>query len=271
MRGLQADVAANAQRIRALDQSVKSIALKFAPGVDLPDAVQNQMNQRVAEFRDYFKLLGFRTRRRAPKVTTRGSAAGAIAYYNPTPNVIYVDPAYAESEYPILRQYAHVVLYAVHPFDNKQPLTNYEWVALEYGLADYFPASFLGNSTLEARGSGAKANQDLIVELNNEERLTGVGENLQLHQTYARQRAWGGLLWAIREALGQQKADQYIYAAWQASSGEDENSIGRGFMANLLRQAARSDPAAEAQMRRVLLNRGLTSDELPEAVTEPAA
>ena len=268
MQKLQADIQANDQRIRTLDATVKDIALRFA--ADVPVALQEKMRPLVTGFREYFEMLGYKAKAEAPQVSTK-IQEGAIAYYDPGSNSILVHPAYAESEYAVLRQYAHHLLISARPA-GQFSAESQEWIALQYGLADYFPASFQNRSRLEAiaAGSAAPAYGDFVIDLDNNTplQLGRLSYNqMDGNKVRERQRAWGGVLWEIRQKLGKQVADKCIYEAWCALPPDErkfvKRSIGKSFIAMLATQASAVGPEGEQIVRDALSRRGVKSADLP--------
>ena len=222
LQRLQVLFSQNEQRIEALDVTVKNI-LEFAPEAKLSGATQKRMSENLDKFKTYFKSLGYQpSSAEDSSVIVRTDdpdhhiQRGLIAYYNPEINTMYINPDYSDSEYPALRQYAHRVLYASITLPNLSGApdsTTRKWQGLEYGLADYFPASFRNELKLEAISTKSDPSKNLTVDLSDSASFKAVTTDQFMHRELAQQ-AWRATLWEIRGKIGREVADKCVYRAW---------------------------------------------------------
>jgi hypothetical protein len=275
LQQLRSVVAANQQRIDSLGNAVKEMqqVLKFPADTVIAASVQDSMAKLVNEFFQYFKNLGYQPANNELKditVSTEGEHHAAIAYYLPENNTIFVQPAYASSEYVILRQYSHHVLFEVVAAMQKQ--SNAAWIGVEYALADYFPGSFLDRARLEATDL-ANPEQSIVVDMDGDTRLTAEteGDAFNMRRVIQGQTAWRETLWEIRREVGQGIADQAVYQAWCSQPRKLDPAADRTFAVSLLRHARHLGKGEEeAAAREILLRRGLSPADLSEEAVAAA-
>jgi hypothetical protein len=268
IRQLHSAVVSNQRQIASLGNTVNEMAqeLKFPADTVFAASVQDKMTELVNAYFRYFRDLGYAsTGNELKEITVQAQTKfpTTIAYYMPGENIIYVKPEYVSSEYAVLRQYSHHVLYETAPDKAKSQINS--WVGLEYALADYFPASFLNRSRLEAINHENPV-ESVIVELeNNAARLSeDTGGAYDTGRVMAFQAAWREIIWEFRRELGQTIADRAAYRAWCSQSPEADPEAGKTFGVNLLRYVREfGQEEKEAKARQILSRRGLTLADVP--------
>ena len=269
LKRLQVVVTQSEQRIEALDNTVKDI-LEFSPDAKLSDIARNKISRSLDEFRQYFEQLGYEpSELEESRIKVRTDdpdkylQQGIITFYDHASSTMFINPNYSESDYPALRQYAHRVLYALRtpPSLSTPQSVVYKWKGLEYGLADYFSASFRNQSKLKAIAMAGSGLQDLIVDLNNTASFQ-TETNAQFGEPErVAQQAWGGALWEIRSKIGIKTTDMCVYRAWCDLKPEYVAEVDRDFVGNLLTHARKSAPENGGHViREVLLRRGFNSE-----------
>lgn len=152
-RQLQED----ATRYQAVVQEVQSLRndvskLQERIGVTAGSAVSTQQRSLIlnelSRFQKYFQRLGYAPAAGVVKVDVRDPSkmsAGTLAYFELETRTAVISKDVVDDISMILREYSHSVLYSKTPKQTGINETS-PFVAIEWGLASYFPASFLGNA-----------------------------------------------------------------------------------------------------------------------------
>jgi hypothetical protein len=272
---VQTALAAQGQQISSLDNKVREIAesLSFGPGTNLSSEQEDKLSHTASAFLEYFEKLGYIPKTSKINFSTKAvNPEGMISYYYA--NTIYIKPELVDDDYVLLHEYSHRILNASLPFDFLGGATQWKGsiIPIERGLANYFPGSFLDRTTLGAVAAQRLASQRLISSdrpylrnlKNNELVKKLVIANMT--EAYSLEDAWGGLIWDIRTKLGKTIADKLVYDAWRLLADQNDDTVGRSFVANLLLQAhTRAGADGEAAVREILLRRGLDPSDLPSS------
>ena len=261
-----------AQQLSTLDQKVTKLAesLSFGEDTGVSKDLQERLRQRAAAFLGYFEELGYTPKTPLINVKTKTDISGALSYYDSQSNTIFVQPNIISDQFPILREYSHHILYSSLSFDALNP-KHHELVSLvpiEFGLANYFSASFLDDPHLGADAARAlKEGTPYLFNLENNDYLSTLVTTDYAAAT-SLQNAWGGLFWDIRQALIQRKlgrlaADKLLYETWCAQPDESNNMIGRRFVVNLLSKAQiQLGKKGKSMIEDLLLRRGLKASDI---------
>jgi hypothetical protein len=266
---------ANDEQIRSLDTTVRSLAEKLNFGSDsgLSASQKAKLTQAAASFLHYFEQLGYTPKTKDVNFTTKVDVPGGLSYYDANTNSIVIQLEIADDETILLHEYAHRILYSSLAFDaiNGTPAWNYSAVPIEYGLDDYFIASFRNDpviGALAAKRLGASAGLDLPLKLQNNARITAtqLGDNFDGALFYRLGSAWGAAFWELRLALGQDIADKSLYEAWRTLVDQNQSRVTHSFIANIATQlnSAAGKPAVKT-LRDILARRGISAGDLPEA------
>jgi hypothetical protein len=219
--------------------------------------------------RDYVEKLGYTPKTPLINVNTKLDISGALSYYDSQSNTIFVLADIIADQFPILREYSHHILYSSLSFDalsSERPAV-VSLVPIEFGLANYFPASFLNDPHLGALAARSlKSGTPYLFNLDNSDRVSTLVITDYAVAT-SLQNAWGGLFWEIRQRLVQQKlgqltADKLLYDTWCAQPDESNSAVGRRFVANLLSEAqSQLGKTGRTTVEEILLRRGLEASD----------
>ena len=259
---LETRLANQAQQLSTLDQKVAKIAesLSFGQSEELSKNLRESLTQTAAAFLNYFEKLGYTPKTPSINVNTKLNVPGALSYYDPGTNTIFVLPSIVADRFVMLHEYSHHILYSSLSFnaltgEHRAPAS---LVPIEFGLADYFPASFLNDPHLGAQAARSlKYDKPYLSNLDNSDRVsTLVISDYTLRNSL--ENAWGGLFWEIRQKLTQPAADKLLYDTWRAQPSESNNLVGRRFVANLLSKAqSQLGKNAKSTVQEILIRRGL--------------
>jgi hypothetical protein len=211
---------------------------------DVSPALENRLNQAVDEFSAYLRAVHPMMDVPPPVVVMRRGLDNAR--YDTELNQIQLDPDFAVDDYAIMREYAHHVLLRAG-----EALS-----ALEFGLADYFIASFTGNPVLGTELARALRRRPgfergFVRNLDNQSRLDPA-QDLGPH---AEGEIWGAAFWQLRDILPTPGlADRVLATAW--FERPDDTAPAAGYPAAVIRQLEdASRPAAQEVFER----RGLST------------
>ena len=268
-------VATNDQRINSLDSTVRTLAekLNFGAAADLPDSLRIKLEQDAAGFRRYFEKLGYTPNTETINISTKVDVPGGISYYEADSNTIFIQSGLADDETLLFHEYAHHILYSSLSFDavNGNPEWKYSAFPIEYGLDNYFIASFRkwpSIGALAARRLGPNSGVALPYNLKNTKPITAtqLGDTRDDALIGRLQLAWAGAFWELRQKLHQDVTDKCLYEAWRALADQDQALVAHSFIANLAPQldAAAGKPAVKI-LREILARRGVSGADLPNA------
>ena len=264
----------NDQQIRSLDNTVRSLAekLDFGPASDLPESLQKKLTQAADSYLRYFEKFGYVPKTTSVNLSTKVNIPGALSYYDSATNSIVMQKEVAEDETILLREYSHHILYSALSFNALD--SNTKWkssaVPIEYGLADYFIASFRNQPVLYALAAQRlKVTSDAAIPVNLENRAkittTQFGDRADYMVIYRLEPAWGGVFWELRQALGQGIVDKCLYEAWRTLADQDDALVAHSFIANIASQLKSSaGPPAIKTLRDILSLRGISASDLPD-------
>jgi hypothetical protein len=139
------------QKLANLNNKVDQL-LSFGGAADLSRDLQSRLERLAEAYLNYFEKLGYAPKTPTINVSTKGAVSNFLSYFDPATNTIFVQPPVAEDQFVLLREYSHHILYSSLSFDalDARHSSNFSLVPIEYGLANYFPASYLGDPRLGA-------------------------------------------------------------------------------------------------------------------------
>jgi hypothetical protein len=232
-------------------------SFSFVPSSTLTPELKTELESSLTSFRSYMGKLGFSVGARPVSVEIAPGVdyKGFVASWNPDTASIVVASAFARDKVSVLRQLAHQSLHT-------RSIQSPEYLAIESGLATYFPCSFLNHPKLgdQASVEGQKVfrPQDLL----NSRRFS----EIQLEQFVSMQNdgseIWGAAFWQIRELLGQEDADRLLAKTWQAFGPRDSQtaSFYASFVESLVENSKGVGDGSQVEaVRAIFVRRGINS------------
>ena len=246
---LRAQYAKVRDEIGSLPEDVKSLRVKvddieerigFVKTKSLTPQLQKQLSSALEDFRRYCRGIGFKLKPGQPKVRILdNSDAALVAYYDPAKEEMVVSQRYASDPTTVLREYTHRILLS------GGPSPTYARVAVESGLACYYPASFRQDSHC---GSFDMREQHSF----SEPQTSGV------YPTVWGIHVWGGVFWELRQLLGPKMCDRLLYQFWTGLTSSRPDAEYPRYVASELVKAYREMGGTETEkVRNTLSNRGL--------------
>ena len=170
-----------------------------------------------------------------------------LSYYDPDKRLFVIDRRYANDPLPLYHEFMRYVLSPSGvPSGTESRLWAY--VAIESGLALYFPSSFLNNPR-------PSSNTDFDWDLSGARSFTELRPTFVSAQTDGAA-IWGAAFWEIRQKLSQEKADKLLFDGWGAlRAAEVATDRGAAFVRKLLDL----DKANQMQIREIFAWRGMTA------------
>jgi hypothetical protein len=203
-------------RLKKLRQEAGSTtpALSSATGSTtntiIPSATRQQILKSFDSFGKYFETLGLKA---SPRIDVQVSTEpGAIAYYDPSRQAVFVESGSLGDRDLTLREFAHAVLYSS---ENKSKVVDYErtwvYVGIESGLASYFSSSYRDDAHIPSGSVNDLGSQDQTLE--NQRKLNDLkaGPTAMWDGTLA----WGAAFWDLRRTLGKSVSDKLLYKSWE--------------------------------------------------------
>jgi uncharacterized protein YoxC len=266
VRELQIKSSEVTQRVNSLDNAVQNISQRLSfDSSGLPATVQDKLTASAAKFLKYFENLGYRPKTEIVNFNAKPDITGALSYYDPKTQTIYVDARWADDESILFHEYAHLILYSSLPFNALSGPTKWKLsqVPIEFGLADYFTASARSQPLIgEVAAQVLKTGTPALGDLANSAKITTLTPS-DYAVAAKLSGGWGGAFWDIRNKVGQAAADQWIYDAWRALTDSDDALVAQSFLKNLLTQARTArGPQAEDTVRAILRDRGISAADL---------
>ena len=175
--------------------------------------VADTMQQTVKGFAAHLREVGFRNASDAVTVylyseqmplpaDLRDQGGDVNAFYHD--KTLYLHWSLSSDSSVLLREYTHFVL------AESVGSSVIGDTAVESGVADYLPASYLGSPLIgEGLGPLFHLQTTYIRRLDNVTSYTAV-EN----EAHARGEVWSGAFWACRQLVGQQAVDEAVVSAW---------------------------------------------------------
>jgi hypothetical protein len=204
----------------------------FDPTQSVPETDLGRLKQGLDAYIGYLDNAGFRQHTdQVPihlvdvgdKGKDRAKYPGAEfnAYYAGGPVGIVIDSRLANDVDPLLREYTHHILLQMGggaSFDRMD-------VAIESAIADYFVCSYSNRTEIGLKSAevlhkeGAlPPDRNYLRTIRSDQTYTDLARMDVGQMNYEGARVWSSLLWQIRGALGQQKADRIAFETWRRMS-----------------------------------------------------
>jgi hypothetical protein len=196
-----------------------------------------EMEASLGRFCDYLDGVGFS---RPEREVSIGFEDVENAYYDVAAERVIIGTPLRSEPFAAYREYMHHVLMG---FPTAPRMGNKSAISIESGLADYFPASFMGTPHLGATGARAmKLSRPYLRTLTKTEGFADLNDDMWFNNG----QIWGSLFWDIREALGQKATDPLLLSAWASTKWPSAPSKSVGaFLKTLLAKAAATRDAVD--------------------------
>jgi hypothetical protein len=217
--------------------------------VDAPSPeTQATVKKWLAEYLRSLQEIGYLPELRGVQIATQPDLDNA--YFDGRTRRIVIGQRLVGDRDVVLREYSHLMLTSTHQ-GGSDPLSTADASAIESGLADYLPASAVGDPRIgEVAGPILLKRPYIRILINN-------GKFDEIRPEDPPQVAgetWGGAFWEMRLALGRAQVDPYLITAWSDEMGSGA-IVGRRFVSRILERASATDPKLGEQIRRVLEDR----------------
>jgi hypothetical protein len=233
-------------------------SFSFVPSSTLTPELKTELETSLISFRSYMGKLGFSVGTRPISVEIAPGVAhnGYVASWDPDTASIVVASAFAHDKVSVLRQLAHQLL-------DTRSIQSPEYLAIESGLATYFPCSFLNHPKVGDQASAAGQNIFRPQDLRNSRHFS----EIQLKQFVSVQNdgseIWGAAFWQIRELLVEQEdADRLLAKTWQAFGPRDSQtaSFYASFVESLVENSKGVGDRSQVEaVRAIFVGRGIDS------------
>jgi hypothetical protein len=235
-----AEINTEQQRLQAQVASIQE-RLRFCPAKGLSADLKNNLQDKLGKFIIYLEKVGFQNLDKQVSVCVyskddpiqnpnlAGLTSQLNAAYSIEDRTIYIHQDMAAVASIALHEYT---LYALSQVPNVESLAYDE---VEFGLADYFPASFLDDPLIgETLGKLVHLSTSYIRNLATTKKY---GEAIA--EPHFRGEIWGAALWQCRHELGADVVDKITLQAWKNMNvGKAERKDLKTFSAALVKGEA---------------------------------
>jgi hypothetical protein len=221
-------------RIKYYVDNPKEIPLQgvtFAASESLTPGIKSGVEKSLASFQKYLSGIGFELagRKISVNIDPKQDNNAFIENIETTPSLT-LGPSVARDETAILQQYALYILERSRAELNLAKAqgddhdSNRQLVQLLSGLADYFNCSYR-NDPIVGKILGQRLQKPYLRNLDNQRKFTEISDSTDPLEAGE---VWGGALWEIRNACGQDVADKMFYDVWsQVQVGDSTQKIGQ--------------------------------------------
>ena len=257
---LKREVARKGDQVAALASRVEQVEKIAFAGKTTP-SFREGVTSRLGDLHDYFNRIGAHLDTTYPSVRV-SEDAGAIGYYEPDKNEVVIGEEARENLDLVLR------LYSLHVLGSLARKVNGEFnLYIQSGLATYFPCSFRNSPSLgltpgEAEEHRRRTGQPYLHNLDHARRLTkrlfqrvSSGATEHVAGVWEMGAIWGGALWELRTAIGQDHADRAFLAAWMSKKWNPDDPVGSGWAEEV---AAALDDSLRSTAAEIFQRRGLS-------------
>jgi hypothetical protein len=248
LRARLPEIAAVQEELKGLSNRVADLEkIGFTPTSKISAESKTQLQRNMSRFQDYLKGLGYRGTAVSIDFDIRQKIddPGKIAYYDPGKQLMVIDSGYAADTAVFYREYMHHVLnlVGIRKFSEIVPPS---FIALESGLAWYFPCSFMDNPTPAKHATSWDLTKKRSFTELRPDRNSAEIDGAEI---------WGGAFWELRQILGKSVADKLLYDAWFRLMAENTiTNPAAGFVDKLLDL----DKVNQEKIRAVFTRRGFS-------------
>lgn len=218
-----AEINTEQQRLQAQVTNIQE-RLRFCPAKGLSAELKNNLQDKLGKFITYLEKVGFQNldgqvsvcvySKDDPIQDSRLASASSDrnAFYYLESRTIYIHQDLASVASVALREYTlHALLQTVPTGMDSAAAEE-----VEFGLGDYFPASFLDDPLMgETLGRLLGLSTSYIRNLATTAKYGAVS-----NESHARGEIWGALLWQCRRELGASVVDKIALQAWKDMNPE---------------------------------------------------
>jgi hypothetical protein len=174
----------------------------------LTSETEADMSANLTQFLGYLGKVGFPRAAAEVKIEVQGDLANA--YYLPERHTVVLGLPFRDDPDVARREYMHHLLNQLSGGFREE----FGYIAVESGLADYFPCSYAGKPLLaEIAARNLKLETPSVRSLRQTTRYGDLKPDDD--SMFVGGQAWGSLFWDMREALGQAVTDRLLLTAWQ--------------------------------------------------------
>ena len=201
----------------------------------IPEIERIEMEQSLRSFKAHLDSVGLGTEVGGElRIEIRPDAPYEGAFYGDT-GLIVMKPAWIGDKSVVFREYAHHALFLATRAGSAHIKSVRVDAALESGLADYFPCSFVGNPVMGGIGAPVAFNAPFIRHLENQETMDQYDA---ASRPQHKGQVWGGAFWEMRSLGGPQVVDQLLVRAWLAAC-RGKGDFETAFVTDLLAEVER--------------------------------
>ena len=204
---------------------------------------KSRINRAFVDFKRYLRRVGYQPTTEEITIDIREEMTvnmNMLSYYDPAKRLIAIDGRYAGEPVFLYHEFMRYVLNPGRTRDHEI----WAYLAIESGLAVYFPSSFVDNPRPIPT----------IPDLAGRRSFAELRPSLESAQTDGAE-VWGSAFWEMRQKLGQNKADKLLFKCWGEFQAADVASDqGVAFVRKLLDL----DITNQAQIRAIFTRRGMT-------------
>ena len=224
-------------------------AFTFEPADALTKPIQDRLQKSLDAYVGYLKKVGFPSATSGVKIKV-DKARNTNTMYSSSDNELAIGEKILGDVSVALQTFTYHVLEGATPETTDR--SDLLLASLEVGLADYFTSSFLKNPRLgEIAAKIMQPNLPYLRLLENDRKFADFETMRTRNEIYAAADIWGGLFWAVRQKIGQDKADAAIAGAWSAVTWPRTKServpVFLGAIVSLLKAKGTATDAADAE------------------------
>ncbi|MGE5112918.1 MAG: hypothetical protein ACM3JB_18790 [Acidobacteriaceae bacterium] len=258
---LKREIARKGEEVTALAGRVEKVERIAFAGRTTSD-FRERVTSDLRELHGYFNRIGANLGSTFPSVRV-SEDAGAVGYYTAESNTIVIGEEARDNFDLVLRLYTQHVLSTLSQKEMGEP-NQY----IRHALATYFPCSFknypsLGFTKKQAEEDERRTGHPYAHNLDHQRRLTkrllkrvipASSIDFDISRVWDVASIWGGALWELRTAIGEERTDAAFLRAWVSTRWADRDQLGSEWTKELLKILG---AALENTTIQIFRNRGL--------------
>ncbi|WBL75309.1 hypothetical protein I3J27_19870 [Bradyrhizobium xenonodulans] len=230
-------------------------SFNFVASKALTPELKSELERSLTSFQSYMGRLGFPvgTRSISVEIMPGTDYKGMVASWSADTASIIVASAFASDKVSVLRQLAHQTL----SVRSTEPS---EYLAIESGLATYFPCSFANHSQMGDQATAAGKSVYPPQDLSNHRRFSEIRLDQFASVENDGSEVWGAAFWELRQLLKQEDADRVLAKTWQTVGPQERHAGGfyAGFIESLIESSRSIDNGSKEEgIRAIFARRGI--------------